>query len=151
MNPLPPWKPSAYHPPALVLHVSLLLEWSFARPIGQYANDVMLKMPRLVSAVPTSWSLQLAEAALTKSRAGQGAPAGSDQCRAWVYSLQIVIDSETPALAWTEILDLARSRAVSIDDAAYLELALRLNLPLATTDATLTRAATAAGVPIFTP
>jgi predicted nucleic acid-binding protein len=32
-----------------------------------------------------------------------------------------------------------------------LELARRLNLPLATTDATLTRAASAAGVAIFTP
>jgi predicted nucleic acid-binding protein len=35
--------------------------------------------------------------------------------------------------------------------AAYLELALRLGLPLATTDATLTTAANVVGVPIYTP
>ena len=37
----------------------------------------------------------------------------------------------------------------SLYDAAYLSLALRLGLPLATTDAALRRAATAAAVPIF--
>ncbi len=40
---------------------------------------------------------------------------------------------------------------LSVQDAAYLELALRLDLPLATTDLTLTGSAASAGVPIYTP
>jgi predicted nucleic acid-binding protein len=77
--------------------------------------------------------------------------AGAERCFDWIYPFQVVLDPETPALAWTDILDIARARSISIDDAAYLELARRPNLPLATTDATLTRAASAAGVAIFTP
>ena len=64
---------------------------------------------------------------------------------------RIRVDPSTPAYAWADTLTLARAHSVPVDDAAYLELALRRKLPLATTDATLTAAATAAGVPILTP
>jgi predicted nucleic acid-binding protein len=151
MAQLPPWRPAAHLPPDLVLHVSLPLEWSLILPQSQYANDVMMKMSRLVSAVPTLWSRQLAELLLGYERAGRVTVSVADKCFANMYPFQVVIDTQTPALAWTDILGLARAHSVSIDDAAYLELALRLNLPLATTDATLTHAASAAGVPVFTP
>jgi predicted nucleic acid-binding protein len=93
----------------------------------------------------------LTELVLRWERRGRVTPQGAQRCFDWIYPFQVVLDSETPALAWTAILDLARARSVSVDDAAYLELALRLNLPLATTDATLSRAASAAGVLVFTP
>jgi len=51
-----------------------------------------------------------------------------------------------------DVLDLpalAQTHSLTNYDAAYLSLALRLGLPLATTDAALRRAATAAAVPIF--
>lgn len=111
----------------------------------------MQRMPKLIPVVPTLWSRHLAEVVLGYERAGRITPTKAEQCFDGMYSFQITIDPETPALAWTDILDLARAHSISIDDAAYLELCLRLNLPLATTDATLTRAASAAGVPIFTP
>jgi predicted nucleic acid-binding protein len=151
MPKLPPWRPVAHRPPDLVLHTSLPLEWSGLVPLTQYANDMMMKLPRLVSAVPTLWSRRLADAVLTMERAGRITPQVADKCFANVYPFQVIIDPETPALVWTEIIDLARTQSVSVDDAAHLELALRLNLPLATTDAALTRAAGAAGVSIFTP
>ena len=53
----------------------------------------------------------------------------------------------------TEIVDLyqiAREYRLSVYDAAYLELALKLSLPLATRDGSLARAATEAGVALFT-
>lgn len=49
------------------------------------------------------------------------------------------------------VLALARTHALPVSRAAYLELAARRGLPLATTDAALTRAAAAAGVSLFTP
>jgi predicted nucleic acid-binding protein len=50
-----------------------------------------------------------------------------------------------------DVLALARQHALSAYDAAYLELALRLSLPLATLDRRLQAAATAAGVAIYSP
>ena len=48
-----------------------------------------------------------------------------------------------------DTLSLARRYKLSAYDAAYLELALRTGLQLATLDADLARAAATAGVPIF--
>lgn len=47
------------------------------------------------------------------------------------------------------ILDLARRRSLTAYDAAYLELALRLSLPLATLDAKLAAATIAEGVELI--
>ena len=52
---------------------------------------------------------------------------------------------------WTQTLAMARLHQLSAYDAAYLELALRQSLPLATLDASLKRAAEAAGVPLYEP
>jgi predicted nucleic acid-binding protein len=57
---------------------------------------------------------------------------------------------ETLALV-APIVTLARRHTLRIADAAYLELALRLGLPLATRDVSLARAAPQAGVALFTP
>jgi predicted nucleic acid-binding protein len=65
--------------------------------------------------------------------------------------VRIYLDADGPHRAWPEVLDLARSHGITVRDAADLDLALRLNLPLATSDPQLTQAAGAAGVPIFTP
>ncbi|HVW78393.1 MAG TPA: type II toxin-antitoxin system VapC family toxin [Alloacidobacterium sp.] len=53
-----------------------------------------------------------------------------------VFSVEIDITPETD-----EVLRLARTHKLSIYDAAYLELALRKNVPLATLDADLSKAA----------
>jgi predicted nucleic acid-binding protein len=66
-------------------------------------------------------------------------------------SFNIQIDGRPLASLWPAVMTASRSRRLSAFDAAYLELALRLALPLATIDATLSRAAATAGVPIYTP
>jgi predicted nucleic acid-binding protein len=60
----------------------------------------------------------------------------------------IVVDAETMSLAWAKTLDLAQQHDLSTYDAAYLELALRRQLPLATPDRPLIAAAQRAGVPL---
>lgn len=50
-----------------------------------------------------------------------------------------------------KVLPLARRHSLGLYDAAYLELALRLQLPLATRDRQLAAAAMAAGAILFTP
>ena len=62
-----------------------------------------------------------------------------------VDGLGIQLDTQTPS---ARVLDLARRHRLSAYDALYLELALRLALPLATLDAALGEAARAEGVHI---
>jgi predicted nucleic acid-binding protein len=64
-------------------------------------------------------------------------------------ALPIDVDADTNLHAWSDTLNLARGHQLTAYDAAYLELAIRRNLPLATMDAELKKAARAVGVEIF--
>ena len=70
---------------------------------------------------------------------------------AFLASLPVVVDGQTMARAWADTLNLARTHNLTTYDAAYLELALRLGLPLATLDSRVKAACAAAGVPVFQP
>src|SRR5262249_21363070 len=63
--------------------------------------------------------------------------------------LDITIDAETDAHAWDETLDVADSFQLTVYDAAYLELAKRRTLPLATLDNELATAGKALGLRIL--
>ncbi len=64
----------------------------------------------------------------------------------FLQALPIVIDDETASQAWNSTAQLAEQHQLT----AYLELALRLDLPLATSDTALMTAVEAAGVPLLT-
>ena len=64
-----------------------------------------------------------------------------DATLADLVQLPIQVDGETDNHAWAETLRLAERHKLTLYDAAYLELAQRRNLPLATLDRDLRRAA----------
>lgn len=68
-----------------------------------------------------------------------------------LHDLPIIVDDETSHRAHGDILHLARARQLSSYDAAYLELAIRRGLPLATLDGKLIAAAKAIGVALYEP
>jgi len=63
--------------------------------------------------------------------------------------LPIVVDDRSHERALSQVLAAARQLAISVYDASYLELAMRLGASLATRDTRLRAAAAAAGVPLF--
>jgi predicted nucleic acid-binding protein len=66
-----------------------------------------------------------------------------------VLSLPIEIDRDTTCRVPGETAGLARQYGLTIYDAAYLELAMRLGATLATSDTALARAAKKAGVAVL--
>ena len=62
-----------------------------------------------------------------------------------------MVDGSTEGRAWSDTINLARQHGLTEYDAAYLELALREGLPVATLDTRLETAATAAGVARYQP
>jgi predicted nucleic acid-binding protein len=143
--------PNAVGPPDFVLDVSVALAWIVPRLATSYTDGVMGAMARSTAVVPESWLIELAEELLTEERRGQLGAARVAAKLAVLSGYSVIVDDETNARAWGELLPLARTGSTSVYHAAYLELALRLGLPLATTDATLTTAANVVGVPIYTP
>ena len=72
-----------------------------------------------------------------------------DRAIAQLARLPITVDPDTDRYAWTNILHLADRFGLTPYDAAYLELAQRRTLPLATLDGRLRAAAPALGVALL--
>jgi len=134
---------------AFVLDGSVTLVWGFADEDDDYAAAILDKMPDLQAHVPSLWPLEVANALLVGERRGRTTPANVAHFLALLGTFPIAVDDETVARAWVETMHLARTHNLSSYDASYLELAMRLGLPLATLDGKLKSAATAVGVPLF--
>jgi predicted nucleic acid-binding protein len=98
--------------------------------------------------VPVNWSPEVAQALLSAERRGRLPPGERSATLNDLALLPIQIDEETPKRAWRECLALAETQSLTVYDAAYLELAIRERLPLATRDRALAAAATRCGIPV---
>jgi predicted nucleic acid-binding protein len=134
-----------------VLDGSLALAWFFKDEADRYADAVAGRFPTDRAAVPAIWPLEIANAVLTGERRQRSTEAQATKWLGYVGSLPIAVDEATNDQAWGDVLSLARAHHLSAYDAAYLELALRRGLPLATLDDKLKAAASAVGVPGFAP
>ena len=96
--------------------------------------------------VPYLWHLEVANTLLVGECRRRSTQADTATWLGFLSALPIEVDDETRAHAFGATLSLARSHALSAYDAAYLELAMRRGLPLATLDEKLKAAAKAVGV-----
>jgi predicted nucleic acid-binding protein len=134
---------------SFVLDVSVTLVWGFTDENDDYATAILERMPDLHAYVPNLWPLEVANALLVGERRGRTTPADTAHFLAILGTFPITVDDETVARAWVETMHLARIHNLSSYDASYLELAMRLGLPLATLDDKLKNAAQAVGVSRF--
>ena len=98
---------------------------------------------------PSLWTLEAANVIAKCQRLGKITQAQASAFVALLEGLGIAIDASTSQRALHDTLDLARQFRLSAYDAAYLELALREQLPLATLDDALQNAAREAGVALI--
>ncbi|AMV40229.1 type II toxin-antitoxin system VapC family toxin [Planctomyces sp. SH-PL62] len=138
-------KPSEH----FVLDNSIAMAWSFEDETDDYADAVLDRLATEKAVVPALWPLEVANALLMGERRKRSTEAETIKWTGILASLPIIIDSETNAHAWADTLNLARGHQLTAYDAAYLELAIRRGLPLATIDGKLKLAAQAVGVPLF--
>jgi predicted nucleic acid-binding protein len=96
--------------------------------------------------VPSLWRLEVANALEMDLRRGRHPPEFRDGAFADLALFPIQVDPETDRHAWGTTARLAARHRLTVYDAAYLELAVRRKIPLATLDRELRAAATAEGV-----
>jgi predicted nucleic acid-binding protein len=99
--------------------------------------------------VPGLWKLEAANILEMGARRGRHDAAFRNSTLADLALLPIRVDTETDRQAWGATLQLSERHRLTMYDAAYLELALRHGLPLASLDADLRRAAQAEGVAVL--
>jgi len=99
--------------------------------------------------VPSHWGLEVANGLLVAERRKRASHATVTEALHVVFALPIEIDADTFAHVLGETAGLARQYGLTVYDAAYLELAMRLGATLATGDAELVRTARKAGVAVL--
>lgn len=99
--------------------------------------------------VPSLWRLEVANSLQMDVRRGRQIAEFRDGALADLAHLSIQIDPETDGQAWGPTLRLAEKHRLTLYDAAYLELALRRRLPLATLDRELRTAAEVEGLELL--
>jgi predicted nucleic acid-binding protein len=135
---------------AFVADVSVAVAWvhpAQATPETASMLDAMVDGTNLD--VPALWPLEVANALTTLVRRRKLTKEEQATAIGWLRGLPLRIDHETAPLAFSTLSELADAHQLSVYDAAYLELAQRLSLPLACKDGPLRRAARRAGVELW--
>jgi predicted nucleic acid-binding protein len=133
----------------LVIDSSIALAWCFTDEQDAYSQSVLDALESQPAFVPDLWHLEVANTLLVGERRKRSTQADTVQWLSFLAALPITVDEETKAHAFGDTVSLGRSHNLSSYDAAYLELAMRRGLPLATLDEKLKTAALAVGVSLY--
>ena len=130
----------------LVPDISAILALAFEDEDAVYAELVLTAIGADEGVVPTLFWFEIRNALLMAERRKRITIDQTAEFLASLAVLPITIDEEPDEQT---VLRLARTHTLTVYDAAYLELALRRSLPIATLDADLQQAALAANVAVF--
>ena len=128
---------------SLVLDCSATLAWIYPDETTDAIREVFDLIQARGCSAPALWRLEVANSLTISIRRRRTSPAFRADALNVLALLPISIDPETDAHAWTATLQLADRFGLTLYDAAYLELAQRRSLALASLDAQMRRAAQA--------
>ena len=135
--------------PSLVLDGSVAMAWCFQNEATPATAELLDRMASEGAAVPAWWYLEVANVLALAERRQRITAAQVAGFIALLDTFDLVVDDQAPQRVFTALLPLCRSHGLSSYDAAYLDLALRRRLPLATLDQQLTHAATALSIEVL--
>lgn len=130
-----------------VLDNSVVTGWYLNDQASAYTDAIALKLQDDKALVPPLWQMELANVLKTACTKGKLPLTQARQILDVLAQLPIEVDNG-PAPGQRQLFELAMRYGLSSYDAAYLELAMRHGLPIATRDEQLKLAASAAGVDI---
>ena len=111
------------------------------RPLPEPIIGKLLSEPLIA---PVHWPLEVANLLLMAERRGRLSAERRSSALREVQGWSVRLDADTAIAAWRRTSELATQHDLTVYDAAYLELALRRDVPVATRDRALARAAHAA-------
>ena len=134
---------------SLVLDSSATLAWIYAEETTDPVRQIFEIVAEDGAFVPALWRLEVANSLTAAVRRGRLGEEFRNAALADLALLDIATDPQTDAYGWTTTLHLADRFRLTLYDAAYLELAHRRSLPLATLDEELRAAGRTLGVPLL--
>ena len=132
---------------SFVLDASTALAWCFRDEEDDVAMAALDRLAESDAWVPAIWSLEVANGLLTAERRKRITASDASTAMRLLLSLPIVPDPSERSRDFETTWRLARTHSLSAYDGAYLELAIRLGVPLVTLGDGLRAAALAEGLP----
>jgi len=126
---------------SLVLDASTTLGWYFEDERNAAGDDILDRVTESGAVVPILWRYEVANGLQMAVRRKRIDQPYRDASLAELRLLPITIDRAGDDAIWSAMLGLSDRFGLTIYDAAYLEVAHRRGLPLATGDLALQRAA----------
>ena len=130
---------------AIVVDNSIFLAWCLADEDEPMATHAMHHVAEEGGVAPRIWWYELRNALLVNERRGRMSAQQVSATLSDSLALGIAMDDQHDE---SRLLELARRYELTVYDAAYLEVAFRRGLPLATLDRQLREAAEAIGVAV---
>ena len=134
----------------LVLDASMTIAWLFDDERTDAAHEIMMRVVANGALVPSLWRLEVANMLRNAVRRGRCDDDFAERSLTRLGQFKIRIDDETDLHAWGATRELSQEQGLTVYDAAYLELALRKALPLASCDPELIEAAERRSVEVLT-
>lgn len=123
------------------------MAWCFEDESTSSTDEVLDRLRNEDALVPSLWALEVANVLLIAERRGRITEATATHFMNLLDQLSITVDLAPPSSA--RLLTTGRRHELTAYDAAYLDLAEREGVPLATLDKALVRAAGKSGVPLL--
>lgn len=134
---------------SLVLDGSATLGWFYPGEATPALNELFDRVVVQGAFVPELWKIEVANSLCQGIRRRRITASDRAEALADLDALSISVDRQTGKHVWLETISLADKHNLTVYDATYLELALRLALPLATLDDELRQAAQQESVPLL--
>lgn len=131
---------------SFVLDASVVVAWLLDDEDDPRAQAALVRLEAEEALVPHVWHVEVRSALLAAERRRRLGPDEVDDCLRRVRELPVRTDAAPDV---DTAFSLARGHRMSLYDALYLELALRVDVPLATLDHALSAAAGAEAIPLI--
>jgi predicted nucleic acid-binding protein len=124
-----------------VVDNSVVMTWCISDEENDYSLRVLSMLEKSRAYVPSVWPLEVGNVLVCAERRGRISRSDSSYILELLSGLPITIEQESPGRILSEIFLLARDCGISTYDASYLDLAMKMSLPVATLDEKLKKAA----------
>ena len=134
---------------SFVVDNSVVMSWCFKDETNKYGDAVLNRLAESTAIVPPIWPLEVVNVLLVAERRNRLKQVDSVRFITLLLQLPIVVEQEGPGKKMKDLLALGRANNLSSYDAAYLDLSMRKDCPIATLDKKLIEAAKKVDVTIL--
>ncbi|MDR0764717.1 MAG: type II toxin-antitoxin system VapC family toxin [Synergistaceae bacterium] len=135
---------------SFVIDASVIVSWYNPDEQNDYAKDILFCLRKEQAVTPCLCFLEVNNVLQMIEKKGKLSSLQVDKALAALDRLRIARDGAPEGFQIPLVLRLSREYGLTIYDACYLELAVRLNLPIASLDNDLIKAANAAEIALKT-